>query len=130
MKQRTLILILCCGMTTCFQPLLANKEFTTNFSGNNTNDPTTSAGSVRRLAYHTSPITLINNGTEVTITFYQAYTNCKILVYKDGIFWGSSTYDAIPAGYMETFTFNGPGSYEIDILSEGKTVYSTELSIE
>ena len=28
MKQRTLILILCCGMTTCFQPLLANKELT------------------------------------------------------------------------------------------------------
>ena len=42
----------------------------------------------------------------------------------------STYYDTIPAGYIETLTFNGPGSYEIDILSEGKTVYSTELSIE
>jgi hypothetical protein len=117
-------------MTTCFQPLLANKEFTTNFSGNNTNDPTTSAGSVRRLAYHTSPITLINDGTEATITFYQAYTNCRILVYKDVMFFSTSTYATIPAGYMETLTFDGPGSYEIDIQSEGKTIYSTELSIE
>ena len=130
MKQRTLILILCCGMTTCFQPLLANKELTSPMYNENEDYIPTHQGPVRRFAYHTSPITLINDGTEATITFYQAYTNCKILVHKDGIFFGSSTYAAIPAGYIETLTFNGPGSYEIDILSEGKTVYSTELSIE
>ncbi len=27
----------------------------------------------------------------------------------------SSTYDAIPAGYVEILTFNGSGSHEIDI---------------
>ena len=130
MKQRTLILILCCGMTTCFQPLFANKELTSPMYNENEDYIPTHQGPVRRFAYRTSPINLINDGTEATITFYQTYTNCKILVYKDGIFFSSSTYAAIPAGYMETLTFNGPGSYEIDILSEGKTVYSTELSIE
>ncbi|GAA6529330.1 hypothetical protein LPYR103PRE_13030 [Segatella asaccharophila] len=130
MKQRTLILILCCGMTTCFQPLFANKELTDPMYNENEDYIPTHQGPVRRLAYHASPITLINDGTEATITFYQGYTNCKILVYKDGMFFSSSTYATIPAGYMETLTFNGPGSYEIDILSEEKTVYSTELDIK
>jgi hypothetical protein len=130
MKQRTLILILCCGMTTCFQPLLANKELTSPMYNENEDYIPTHQGPVRRFAYHTSPITLINDGTEATISFYQTYTNCKILVYKNGIFFDSSTYVTIPAGYMETLTFNGPGSYEIDILSEGKAVYGTELNIE
>ena len=42
----------------------------------------------------------------------------------------SSTYDAIPAGYVEILTFNGSGSHEIEVLSEGMMIYSTELSIE
>ncbi|MCH3992680.1 MAG: hypothetical protein LKK21_06225 [Prevotella sp.] len=47
-----------------------------------------------------------------------------------GELMASSTYDAIPAGYVEILTFNESGSYEIDILSEGKAVYGTELNIE
>ena len=42
----------------------------------------------------------------------------------------STYYDTIPAGYVEILTFNESGSYEIDILSEGKAVYGTELNIE
>ena len=130
MKQKTLILILCCGLTVYSQTLFANKELTSPMYNENEDYIPTHQGPVRRFAYRTSPITLINDGTEATITFYQGYTNCKILVYKDGMFCSSSTYATIPAGYMETLTFNGPGSYEVDILSEGKAVYGTELDIE
>ena len=130
MKQRTLILILCCGMTTCFQPLLANKELTSPMYNENEDYIPTQQGPIKRSVYRILPILVIENGTEATISFYQTYTNCKILVYKNGIFFDSSTYVTIPAGYMETLTFNGSGSYEIDILSEGKAVYSTELSIK
>ena len=130
MKQRILILILCCGLAVYSQTLFANKELTSPMYNKNEDYIPTHQGPVRRSEHPTSPITLINDGTEATISFYQTYTNCKILVYKNGIFFDSSTYVTIPAGYMETLTFNGPGSYEIDILSEGKAVYGTELNIE
>jgi hypothetical protein len=130
MKQKTLILILCCGLTVYSQTLFANKELTSPIYNENEDVIPTHKGPVRRSEHPTSLITLINDGTEATITFYQAYINCKILVYKDGIFFDSYTYTTIPAGYTETLTFNGSGSYEIDILSEGKAVYGTELNIE
>jgi hypothetical protein len=128
MKQRTLIL--CCGLTFYSQTLFANKELTSPMYNENEDVIPTHQEPIRRSVYRTSPITLINDGTEATITFYQAYTNFKILVYKDGIFFDSYTYATIPAGYTETLTFNGPGLHEIDIQSEGKTVYSTELDIK
>ena len=130
MKQKTLILILCCGLTVYSQTLFANKELTSPMYNENEDYIPTHQGPIKRSIRPTSPISLTYDGSEATINFLQTYMSCKILVYKDGIFFDSSTYATIPAGYMETLTFNGPGSYEIDILSEGKTVYSTELSIE
>ena len=130
MKQRTLIFILCCGMAACFQPLLANKELTYPMYNENEDFIPTHQGPVKRSVSPTSPISVIENGPEVTITFYQAYTSCKILVYKEDELISTFTYDAIPSGYTETLSFEASGSYEIVIQSEGKTVYSAEWNVE
>jgi hypothetical protein len=113
-----------------FPTSFASQELTDPMYNENEDFIPTHQGPVKRSAIPVSPISVIDNGPEVTITFYQAYTNCKILVYKEDEVISSSTYDTIPSGYTETLSFKASGSYEIDILAEGKTVYSTELSIE